>query len=199
MNQLALWSWKVPLWVWPVVVCLTAWLFRRIMLGAGNVGFRVPWLDLSSLLPPAVGRSGKVSTQSTSLHREERSSFVPSLARWWDRFGNRTAAPQLVTVRARKSLGPQQQVFILRVENREYHVLSQLGVVPLVLSAHALHSFEPLMAELETSGSKPECRNPGSSRLRRMTADAARRSRRDPLLLQSLSYGRRSSFDGASK
>ena len=198
MNQLAMWNGKVPLWVWPTVVCLMAWLFRRVWLGAGAVGFRIPWLNRSPLFPSQIGRSRKARPPA-SAQEEERTSGKPPLVRWWNLFRTRTAVPQLITIRARKTLGPQQQVFILRMEHREYHVLSQAGVVPLVLSTRTLPSPGLTTAQAKTIRSKSVSRSPRLFLHRRMETVASRRSHRDAPFAQPLSCGGRPSFEGASK
>lgn len=198
MNQLAMWNGKAPLWVWPIIVCLLAWLFRRVWLGAGAVGFRIPWLNRSPLFPSQIGRSRK-GRPPASPQEEERASAKPPLARWWNLFRTRTAVPQLITIRARKTLGPQQQVFILRMEHREYHVLSQAGVAPLVLSTRTLPSPGLTTAQAKMNGSKSASRSPRLFRHTRMETVASRRLRRDASFAQPLSCGGRPSFEGASK
>lgn len=125
---------SIPLWVWPLSVCLAAWIFRRSVLGAGVAEVGRPLGAASA--STAIGPPGPAPRLPFALPLlPNGSAAAAAFISWCSRLRNRPADPQRITVCARKALGPHQQLFVVRVQNREYTVLSQTGATPLLLSA----------------------------------------------------------------
>jgi hypothetical protein len=131
--------WPLPVWFWPLLVCLAAWLFRRWMLrGEISLAGR----------PARSGRGWMVSarkaTSPGTAEPSRRGAWMPdgllrrlteSLAGLWQFTGGRGAVNDGIAVLGRRMVGPQQQVLILRAGDHEHTVLLQGGGPALLLSS----------------------------------------------------------------
>lgn len=147
MDSFALWSWPAGLWFWPAVVCLCAWLFRRHVLSGNAGGFRLPARLPRCFTDAASFDSAAAKAISGSGGLREPSSVMAPDSMWRRLFGAvakfraldpGTETPASITVCARKTVGPQQQLAVIHAGNREYHILFQPAAPPLVLYAHSL-------------------------------------------------------------
>lgn len=175
MNYVVLWALPMPfgellarVWIWPVLVCLAAWLFRRHVLvneGAGS-RFRLPGGSMR-FSSPRPGRAADAHSAGGSIPQPENLDGNARRAHWWSFITGRTAASERVSVRARKALGPQLQFLVLCVGNREYHILSQAGAAPLVLSTWgdgAPQADQGMAAKRSAASSAPRNRRLGIPR-----------------------------------
>lgn len=207
MNHVASWalpiSWWVPpapLWAWPVAVCLAAWLFRRWALGRTDAGFRFRLPGTLPLVSSILTRRGGgerpprgASPRAENPGERERASH------WWNLFGSRKTDLQRITVGARKTLGPQLQFLILCAGNREYHVLSQAGAAPLVLSTRILPPPRTPTAEAGTDCAGTGIHRVRLSRYRRVSAFSSQRPRKYPPLGKSDTHVPTMTLNGVSK
>lgn len=205
MNHLVLWASPIPLWdlpapawIWPVLVCLAAWLFRRHVLVNEGAGFRFRLLGGSMRI--SSHRPGGVANGHPAGGRTPRPVNLDGEARrvhWWNSFIGRAATSERVSVRARKALSPQLQFLILGIGNREYHILSQAGAAPLVLSTRnslAPRAAQGMAAKRTAKSGTPRSRHSG---LRQMTATAHRRPCQTPVAGQTAMDGLEPPLPGA--
>lgn len=143
MDSFASWTRAGGIWFWPVFICFCAWLVRRYAL-SGNVDLSRGSARFSSRLSGVrpLHPIGVSSAQGSTASPRRFIAAVGRLrnlllhavsgSRAFDHPANPT---ETITVRARKMLGPQLQLVIVRAGHREYHVLSQPGSAAAVLSA----------------------------------------------------------------
>jgi hypothetical protein len=139
--------WPLPVWFWPLLVCLGAWLFRRWMLrGAFSpVDRRGPsgtgWmLSVRKATPSGPTKPLPIAGwMPDSLLRR----LSTSLAGLWHRTGSHGAGPDPIAVLGRRVVGPQQQVLVVRAGDQEHTVLLQGGAPALLLSTRAVKASGP--------------------------------------------------------
>jgi hypothetical protein len=134
--------WPLPVWFWPLLVCLAAWLFRRWMLRgensmAGRAGPIGPgWIAFTPKATPSGAtmplRSGGWMPDGLLRRLSE------SLAGLWHLTGSRNVATDQIAVLGRRMVGPQQQVLVIRAGDEEHTLLLQGGGPALLLSTRAV-------------------------------------------------------------
>lgn len=156
-----------PIWIWPLAVCFAAWLFRRLVQRTG-LSQRLGLMRGTGREPatgplPNGGKSGGVGGDATapvsvrlaawalgtraSLFegssiegpRSAGHTLRALLANLWRKASGGGAVSSRITVLERRTLGPQQQLVLVKVGSREHTLLLQSPGPSLVLETRRLH------------------------------------------------------------